>query len=185
MNHCRNTIHVLVGMSLAGLMVACATNTNTAMQAPDAGVSAPLAVAAPTVQVAAVPVAASVKGAEIAATSAPETVKADAMREPVAVVESRPTRTVAELAAQLHKDRRALYVSSEGSYQFYIGGVLKAKYFPDDQKLVLLDMSSDQSQPCNYQLDGRLQAKAKAKNAADMTKSCAELVGKLDSSLPN
>jgi hypothetical protein len=179
-----NTIHILVGMSLAGLIVACATNTNTAMQTPDAGASTPL-VATPAVQVVAVPVVVSAKGAEISATSVPESAKTDAVREPVAVVESRPTRTVAELAAQLHKDRRALYVSSEESYQFYIGGVLKAKYFPDDQKLVLLDMSGGQSQPCNYQLDGRLQAKTNGKNAADMTKSCAELVGKLNESLPN
>ncbi|MBI3772014.1 MAG: hypothetical protein HY272_04890 [Gammaproteobacteria bacterium] len=184
MNQCRNVMNILVGISLTGIMVACATNTNTAgMQAPDAGAgSAQVAAAAPAVQVAAVPNMKAASGAEISAAPAAKT---DAVREPAAVVESRPTRTVAELAAQLHKDRRALYISSEGSYQFYIGGVLKAKYFPDDQKLVLLDMSTDQSQPCNYNIDGRLQTKAKGKNTADVTKSCADLVEKLNNSLPN
>lgn len=188
MNQCRNAMNILGGISLTGMIVACATTTDTAaIQAPDAGAAgAEVATAAPVVEVAAVPSTPAASGAEIAAAApVPEEAKADAVREPAAVVESRPARTVAELAAQLHKDRRALYISSEGSYQFYIGGVLKAKYFPEEKKLVLLDMSTDQAQPCNYNIDGRLQTKAKTKNAGDVTKSCAELVEKLNNSLPN
>lgn len=197
MNQCRNVMNILVGISLTGMMGACATSTDTAaIQTSDAG---PQVAAAPAVEVVAAPDMKAVADAEIAEVSAAEAAKtdvvrepvamepvaADVVREPVAVVESRPMRTVAELAAQLHKERRALYISSEGSYQFYIGGVLKAKYFPDDQKLVLLDMSTDQAQPCNYNIDGKLQTKAKGKNAGDVTKSCAELVEKLNNSLPN
>lgn len=184
-----NGTKILLGFSLSCAMAACATQTETAAvtaPAPETAAVTPAPAAPSTAQAspAVESTAASEKSAPVAAMAAPAPepakVSAEVAREPTAAPESHSTRTVAELAAQIRKDRRALYVSHDGSYQFYVGGVLKAKYFPEEQKLVVLDMSSDQAQPCNYNIDGKLQTKAKS---ADNAKSCTDLVGKLDAYL--
>ena len=97
-----------------------------------------------------------------------------------------PLPPVAEIAKErIAENNLALWQSKNKSYEFFVGGLLEAKYSPGDKTLTVSnDDKGENTLTCKYDSENNLWVKVTdGSNISDPESACDQLVGELASRL--
>ena len=87
--------------------------------------------------------------------------------------------TISDVVKLIRDHGSSMYKVGDDSYQFFVGGLIDAKYFPGDKRLSVSDASANDGLTCNYTIEGNLQTEADEDAAKEFTQGCESLVKKL------
>ena len=85
------------------------------------------------------------------------------------------SQAVIEVVKQLRDHSGSLFNVGENSYQFFVGGVINAKYFPGDERLIVSDLATSEGFTCEYSVGDDLKINA----VKELPQGCEGLIKKL------